>query len=587
MFDLKIVDDIKEIHNLGRIRSKKLLNLLDLISICLKKKTLVFFSYTINIGFFNEVQKDLMKTWVEDLKSFTEKLNDFINKDVENQFTMYSIEMHRATRTLTKKNNKIMPLKKENSLKGYPHIHVFSAYNVENVEDINYKKHVIESKILDFFLNYDIKINNISEQKQNIKNSIKYVIKEYKFTDIADNLDQLDLKENVKVFVNDGWSDLKNVLVKLNSINNVKMDLTYKINYLNLTECIKDPLYKIKNLLDAYLISNNLKLYNSKIYTLSFKYSNSKAWFYICNLEDCLIKLAADDLSNSNLILSNISKFCKLIRNNDYVFDQIGFNDFMYIQYKTFYLNLHHVKIENINLAENEKQGDWDVFRSFNYFDKDKKDLLELQDGVDLLRNIFNNDKDFFSYLLFMGKLLSQSYKKGKNKTLYLYGPSNSGKTLLTEKFLREIFGDENIGILNTTDSKFFLDQVCDKHIIILNEFKYSPNKRELLLKFLDGSLIPINRKYKDSIKITLDSFTLATSNLSLKEQNMDEAFNNRLLSVQTKNEISSSEYHKIIKALPLIILYCLFSLLVPDYKNLEVYVYNQLEDSSKSITVI
>ena len=593
MFDIKIVEDLKEIHNLGRIQSKKLLNLLDLIELALKKRSMIFFSYTINVGFFNEIQKDLMKTWVEDLESFIDKLNDFINKDVENQFTMYSIEMHRAKRTLIKKSNKITPVKKENSLKGYPHIHIFSAYNVENIDDMNHKKYVIESKILDFFLNYDIKINNIEKKKHNIKNSIKYIIKEYKFTDTINNLNQLGLKNNIQIFVNESWNDLKKGLNCLNKIKDLNIDFIYKKDCKVVESVIKDPLYKLKILFENSLRKGDLKLYKSNIYSPIKGLYDSRALVFHKTLDDYLNKMAVRDLSNSSLILSQRKSFSVLIKEsckslyegNLFPDLEAYFNLFNYIEYKEFYLNLHRAAIEN-KYGDSEYR-EWHAVVPFKYYEKTKEDLLGLQGGVDLLRNIFNNDEDFFSYLLFMGKLLTLSYKSVKNKTLYLYGPSNSGKTLLTEKFLREIFGDENIGILNTSDSKFFLDQICDKHIIILNEFKYSPNNRELLLKFLDGSLIPINRKYKDSVKITLDSFTLATSNLSIKEQRMDEAFNNRLLSLQTKNTVTPLMYSIIIESLPLIILYFLFSLLVPDYKNLEVYVYNQLENSSKSITVV
>jgi hypothetical protein len=65
---------------------------------------------------------------------------------------------------------------------------------------------------------------------------------------------------------------------------------------------------------------------------------------------------------------------------------------------------------------------------------------------------------------------------------LYIYGQSNTKKTTLIAKPLINFFELKNIGFI-TNNLNFNFQNIIDKKVAILDEFKYSKNNKEQLLK--------------------------------------------------------------------------------------------------------
>lgn len=576
------IDNLKKLNNKKRIRSKKLLNLFDLIQLELNQLPTINFSFTILTGFFNDKKISLEEAW-KSLPTILKILKNLLYKKLLDKtlLSISSIEKHRDKISLENKKGFNMYIKK-NELTGYPHVHVFSSFLTSSPEDFSFDRNNIEKIILNEFINYDIKVNSIFTNKNHIKNSIKYLFKEYKLTDtdtdlISNNFSSCKIVATINLnnnsFLKTIFEEILNIVNKHNKNMSLILDDNILINPIR----IKDPLYLIEILFINYLKKNDLKIEKDTVYSRS-SFLPSKHYYYeIYSFEEALLHLAHESIQHRNLIISNMKKFLLLQKTTNFL-DNISISDFEYIEYKEFALNLNKCRIISKDMIDT---------CSFNFFNQSNEELLLLNDNVDLLSTIFENDLEFFNYLRQLGSLLIHAAPK-KGSAMYVYGPSNTGKSLITEKFLIEIFGEKNIGILNFSNPKYLLSQAKDKHILILNEFKYSKSLREILLKILDGSLVEINEKYKNSTKTSIKSKSVAVSNYSLKDQGMlEEAFSNRFHIIKTSCNITPQDYNLILKGLPLVILYAFHSLLSLDLKSTKASIFNLLEGNSKRIVSV
>ena len=122
--------------------------------------------------------------------------------------------------------------------------------------------------------------------------------------------------------------------------------------------------------------------------------------------------------------------------------------------------------------------------------------------------------------------------KSIKGDALYLYGEPSSGKSLLTEIYFKDLYGIDNIGILNFSNSKYMIEDIVDKKIILINEYKHKKNFRELMLKLLDGSMLEYNVRYKSMEKVSISGYSSIISNYTIKEQGFDDALQKRFKSI-------------------------------------------------------
>jgi hypothetical protein len=75
-------------------------------------------------------------------------------------------------------------------------------------------------------------------------------------------------------------------------------------------------------------------------------------------------------------------------------------------------------------------------------------------------------------------------------------------------------FGEENIVILSTSKN-FHLESLIKKELGILDDYHFSPKRRELDLKLFEGQPLKVDKKYsyqeylKDLKIITLSNFSI------------------------------------------------------------------------------
>lgn len=193
-----------------------------------------------------------------------------------------------------------------------------------------------------------------------------------------------------------------------------------------------------------------------------------------------------------------------------------------------------------------------------------KKALNDNSENIDIiccyLANIFHKNKNIFQ----------------KKKVLYVYGESNTKKTTLIAKPLINFFDIKNIGFI-TGNLNFSFQEVVDKKVAILDEFKYTKKNKEQLLKLFAGEPVLIDIKFKNP-EIVEEIPIIIISNELIKEPNKDiqKAFDNRIQQItfykpdemETKEEYDINEEIK--KEEVNIIIHCnkIFFKVIKKYAN-------------------
>lgn len=233
------------------------------------------------------------------------------------------------------------------------------------------------------------------------------------------------------------------------------------------------------------------------------------------------------------LFLENINNIDKHI-NNIYQTLLVWFpNHFKYFDFYT--LQIKYIK-------ENSKL--WDILFKFDEF-KLKLDynLIEFKDGIFFLNEnkFFNKESVRYNKLIFENNTGTLKYKHilyrnlktpdvwiyaikhaigdlvlydtfiknlyfiitknniaiTKKKVLYVYGESNSLKTTLVSKPLFDFFGENKIGLIVESSKNFKYQEMINKEIAILDEYKYNSHEKKYLLKFFEGQPMKIDQKFQ------------------------------------------------------------------------------------------
>jgi hypothetical protein len=100
-----------------------------------------------------------------------------------------------------------------------------------------------------------------------------------------------------------------------------------------------------------------------------------------------------------------------------------------------------------------------------------------------------------------------------------VHGKTNTGKSTYLTKVLTRYFGAENIGnIVNSSNFKF--QDLHEKILVIMDEFKYTPSFSSDFLKILGGESLLIPQKYSKN-HITIEKLMgIILSNYLITEKN-------------------------------------------------------------------
>ena len=133
-----------------------------------------------------------------------------------------------------------------------------------------------------------------------------------------------------------------------------------------------------------------------------------------------------------------------------------------------------------------------------------------------------------------MASLFQEKSDNIKNNFLYIHGKTNTGKSTYLTKVLTRYFGSENVGtIVNSTNFKF--QDLKDKLLVVMDEFKYLSNNSGDFLKLLGGEPLLTTQKYnKDHITINkLMGLILSNCVIVEKNESINKALFERLYVIE------------------------------------------------------
>jgi phage/plasmid-associated DNA primase len=152
-----------------------------------------------------------------------------------------------------------------------------------------------------------------------------------------------------------------------------------------------------------------------------------------------------------------------------------------------------------------------------------------------------------------------------KKLSLLIYGESNTGKTSIVVNLIINYIGRENVGTI-VSSNNFKLQELQNKVVGILDEFRYSSKNSGDFLKLLGGENLIVEKKYsKQHVSIDNIPIIIVSNNfIEDKDEKINEALLNRIYSVEFLNPITEEElgfyknFNKHIKEEEIdIILYC------------------------------
>ena len=302
-------------------------------------------------------------------------------------------------------------------------------------------------------------------------------------------------------------------------------------------------------------------------------------------------------------------KNLKLDKENSEIYKKIPDSEYTYLKHCTFDVFLEKYLEKNLNLFKEKKKIDYlrklktDPYLKL-YLPRIKRDkLVEFNNGIyeietntfykksdnkfkknktccmnyysidfpppkpkhfyEILNNSFNEQDNLEKFLYYYGKLWHK--KQRRDKTMFLYGPTQCGKSTLVQPFY-EIYGEDFIGFLTSKQefSKKFLRG--DKKVFILDEFHKRQLKREDLLRLFEGGQgLVADEKFEKQTKVKCDVPIIVISNNPIEyninrspdpDRDMNQSFNpnnaikSRIIqfNFKTLKKVSSTVIDQVIK---------------------------------------
>lgn len=517
--------------------------------------------------------------------------NEIKTKIIELEDKIESIEMLSWYNVTTEKNKR-----------GSFHIHIIVA--IKSLIGFN---DLILNNIKIFLTNNyekDVKID-VCWNFINLKKAWRYLYKDY------------EIKNQKKIKTSKATESKINIIkvgkeetewfLKINSIKESEIKIkeikkTGKRDYTFLKGVkIEEKNYNDRQLIflwEYFLLINNIVIYNNKLFikietsmisykefsSIEFLYENISKIFLFFKKEFPFQFKNFDELNFISKFVRN--KEDKIIRLKEFTSRKISFN-FNILEFKDGIYSILHNKFVrtnkfeknyNLNLTNLLTNKEISTIKFYNCSFENLKEptiwlgsiekVLGLKKRTnnlsDRIAKYFNED-DIEWLLIYIAYIFHYSTNElNKQNTLYIWGPSNTGKTTLIINLFINYFGKDNIGLISN-NKNFEYQHILNKNLLIFDEFDIEKINIENFKKLVSKELILGEKKGKEP-EIIKPTPVLISSNYNLENKlnvnQSKEAIINRLKVINfkeriNKNDMDSNINDKIKEEEARIIIYC------------------------------
>lgn len=473
------------------------------------------------------------------------------------------------------------------------HLHILlgikNMIDYNHVLKLNLQKYILTQLKNDYKeLDWDIRVDSL-EKFKDIKNWVMYMHKEIKTWTNTSLLilDQFIFENNPtnSKLEMELLNIYRNSIIPYNSCNcysfgAVNKDfekikgIKLKNNEINQNTLI--------NILQYYLILNNMYIYNNNIYkkventlisyeligtiteVLYNKFQEDIVLYYVTHFSGYFDGFDFNYLLNTHFIKSkNIIESIKDIITNKIEpdFSLMEFSDGIYSLKHDRFILLKDIEGKNLNVATIKYYN-----KSYQRVRKNKPTnwINGLKNALNIKnKNNVEKNKDFIKIYNAIANIFQEL--NNKKSTLFIWGVSNSGKTTLIVNPIINYHGNDNVGSV-ISGKNFKWQELIGKKVCIIDEGRYNSSMSSDLLKITGKENIIVEKKYsKEHIEIEpLPIFIV--SNILFKDENEDvnKAMFNRMDVVEFINAISNDilsgkdNFKKILKEEEAnIIIYC------------------------------
>lgn len=422
------------------------------------------------------------------------------------------------------------------------------------------------------------------EDKNNIKNEEKKKVEKLEPESILDPKIEINnskkIREEKKIIILKTKKNNSKLFENISKI--IKTEELIEKKYDNLKgikiEEQKSNERQIIFLWEYFLVINEIVINNNKIFIkiensmisykklgeLDFLYENISTIFLFFKREFPFqfnnfdeLNFIAKFLKNKEEKLNRFREFSK--RNINFNFNILEFKDGIYsiihnkfirtnkfdqnyeINLKTILTNkeIFTIKFYNCSFENLKEPTVW--LKSIEKVLGLKKRSNNLKDKI---VNFFNEDSiDWL--LIYIAYVFHYSTNElNKKNTLYIWGPSNTGKTTLIINLFINYFGKENIGLISN-NKNFEYQHIINKNLLIFDEFDIDKINLESFKKLINKELVLGEKKGKEP-EIIKPTPVIISSNYSLEYKlnlyENKEAIENRLFKINFKEKFKEEE---------------------------------------------
>lgn len=317
---------------------------------------------------------------------------------------------------------------------------------------------------------------------------------------------------------------------------NACLNLWYYYMYLNDIRVHKKRLYKrIKNTYISYELFGEMDV-------LDDKFTDIMASF----LEKFPLQFENSDITNlkrKGLVRLETRIAIDVVRfdlNIKLRYDLLEFRDGIYSIKLNKFLRSDRVERDSL---ESQLKG----LATIKYYDRHYKNLnFNTAWKQKLFETVQGNNEDIRDIAVRIANIFHRSEELvGKQKALYIWGESNTGKTSLIANPIITFFGKENIGYF-TASQQFKFEGLLDKEVAIVDEFVIGKNNRALLQeikKLLSEEDLMINRKHKQAaLADKIPIIIISNYNLDHLEFTENEALRNRMKQIKFSRKVKNKK---------------------------------------------